>query len=126
MYDTSNMNDTVGPVRANRQTNGAFPPDEMLYTASSNTTHPNRPGSESRLNERLASLVRQRKGADALMLGVLSIALLFGLIGFAAHAMWIVAVIVLALGLGFIIADTRRNRIDVANQRSEKAGPGPQ
>lgn len=116
------MNDTVGPPRANQQPTGAFPHGEMPQTASSSTTYLIRPGLESRLNERLGRLVRQRKGPDAMMIGVLSVALLFGLIGFAAHAMWIVTVIVLALGLGFIIADSRRNRIDAANQRTEKAG----
>lgn len=78
-------------------------------------------GAESRLNERLGRLLRQRKGPDAVMLGVLSVALFCGLVGFAVHFLWIVAVIVMALGLGFIIADSRRDRIDVANQRSEKA-----
>lgn len=119
MNDTSN---TVGPPRANQQATGAFPHGKMPHTASSSTTYLIRPGLESRLNERLGRLVRQRKGPDVLMIGVLSVALLFGLIGFAAHAMWIVAVIVLALGLGFTIADSRRNRIDAANERSEKAG----
>ena len=78
-------------------------------------------GAEHRLNERLGRLLRQRKGPDAVMLGVLSVALFFGLIGFAAHFLWIVAILVMALGLGFIIADSRRDRIDLANQRSEKA-----
>jgi hypothetical protein len=82
---------------------------------------PLHPAAESRLNERLGRLLRQRKGPDAVMLGVLSVALFCGLVGFAVHFLWIVAVIVLALGLGFIIADSRRDRIDIANQRSEKA-----
>jgi len=120
------MNDTdttVGPPGTDQQATRAFPPGAMPQnTASSNTTYLIRPGLESRMNERLGRMVRQRKGPDALMLGVLSVALLFGLIGFAVHTMWIVAVIVLALGLGFIIADSRRNRLDAANQRSEKAG----
>ena len=82
-----------------------------------------RSAAELRLNERLGRLLRQRKGPDAVMLGVLSVALLFGLIGFAVHFLWIVAVIVMALGLGFIIADSRRDRIDIANQHAEKADP---
>ena len=83
-----------------------------------------RSASEFRLNERLGRLLRQRKGPDAVMLGVLSVALFCGLIGFAAHFMWIVAILVMALGLGFIIADSRRDRIDIANQRAEKADTG--
>jgi hypothetical protein len=80
-----------------------------------------RPAAEYRLNERLGRLLRQRKGPDAVMLGVLSVALFCGLIGLAVHFLWIVAIIVMALGLGFIIADSRRNRIDTADQRSEEA-----
>ncbi|MBS2545856.1 hypothetical protein KGQ19_03145 [Catenulispora sp. NL8] len=53
------------------------------------------------------------------MLSALSVALLCGLIGFAVNFMWVVAVIVMALALGFVIADSRRNRIDIANQRGE-------
>lgn len=123
MNDTGN---TVGPSHASWQATGAFPPGEMPRTASANSVHLNRHGLESRFNDRLGRLVRQRKGTDSLMLGVLSVALLLGLIGFAVHALWIVAAIVLALGLGFTIADSRRNRIDVADQRAEKAGSGLQ
>ena len=83
--------------------------------------HPPRSGAESRLNERLGRLLLQKKGPDAVMLVVLSVALLFGLIGLAVHFLWIVSIIVMALGLGFIIADSRRDRIDIANQRTERA-----
>ena len=41
------------------------------------------------------------------MLVVLTGALIFGLIGFAAHIMWIVAVIVIALGLGPLVFHRR-------------------
>jgi NhaP-type Na+/H+ or K+/H+ antiporter len=53
------------------------------------------------------------------MLSALSVALLCALIGFALHFMWVVAIVVMALALGFVIADSRRNRIDIANQRDE-------
>jgi cytochrome c-type biogenesis protein CcmH/NrfF len=53
------------------------------------------------------------------MLVVLSAALILGLIGFAVHALWIVAVIVIALGLGYIAANSRRDRTDAVNQRQE-------
>jgi hypothetical protein len=53
------------------------------------------------------------------MVGVLSIALLFGLVGLAFHFLWVVAIIVMALGLGFTVANSRRDRIDVVNQRAE-------
>ena len=55
------------------------------------------------------------------MLVVLSAALIFGLIGFAVHALWVVAiiVIVIALGLGYTAANSRRDRTDAVNQRQE-------
>jgi hypothetical protein len=77
------------------------------------------PRSEPRLNDRLARLLSQKKGPDAVMTGVLAVALLFGLVGFALHFLWVVAIIVIALGLGFTVANSRRDRIDVVNQRAE-------
>jgi hypothetical protein len=53
------------------------------------------------------------------MMTVLSAALILGLIGFAAHVLWIVTVIVIALGLGYVIANSRRDRSDSVNQRQE-------
>jgi uncharacterized membrane protein len=55
------------------------------------------------------------------MVGVLSDALVLGLIGLAVHVLWVVAIIVMALGLGFIVANRRRDRMDVVNQRAEDA-----
>ena len=78
-----------------------------------------RSGRELRLNEQLRRLLSQKRGPDAVMVSALSVALLCGVIGFAVNFMWIVAILVMALALGFVIADSRRNRIDVANQRAE-------
>lgn len=78
-----------------------------------------RSGREMRLDERLRRLLGQKRGPDTVMLTALSVALLCGLIGFAVHFLWIFAVIVMALALGFVIADSRRNRIDIADQRDE-------
>ena len=51
--------------------------------------------------------------------GVLCAALLFGLIGLAAHPLWIVAIIIaLGLGLGYTVANSRRDRVDVVNQQA--------
>lgn len=75
--------------------------------------------SESRSNERRARLLSQKKGPDLVMVGVLSVALFLGLVGLALHVLWVVAIIVMALGLGFTLANSRRNRIDVVNQRAE-------
>ena len=78
---------------------------------------------EGRLNERLGRVLGQKRGPDAVIVGVLCAALLFGLIGLAAHFLWIVAIIIMALGLGYTVANSRRNRIDVINQQAE-ARPG--
>ena len=51
--------------------------------------------------------------------GVLCAALVFGLIGLAVHFLWIVAIIIMALGLGYTVANSRRDRIDVINQQAE-------
>jgi hypothetical protein len=75
--------------------------------------------SESRFNDRFARLLNQKKGPDAVITGVLAVALLFGLVGFALHFLWLVAIIVMALGLGFTVANSRRDRIDVVNQRAD-------
>jgi Flp pilus assembly protein TadB len=50
---------------------------------------------------------------------VLTAALVCGLIGFAVHPLWVVAVIVIALGLGYVAANSRRDRTDAVNQRQE-------
>lgn len=51
------------------------------------------------------------------MVAVLSLALLFGLIGFAFNALWVVAIVVLALGLGYVVANARQDRRDVVDRR---------
>ena len=51
--------------------------------------------------------------------GVLCAALVFGLIGLAAYFRWIVAIIIMALGLGYTVSNSRRDRIDVINQQAE-------
>jgi hypothetical protein len=79
------------------------------------------PPSQSRLNERFARVLRQKKGPDAVMIGVLSAALALGLVGLALHVLWVVAIIVMALGLGFALANRRRDRIDVVNQSAQDA-----
>lgn len=64
-------------------------------------------------------LLGQQTGLSRVMLVVLTGALIFGLIGFAANIMWIVAIIVIALGLGYVAADSRRGRTDAVIQRQE-------
>ena len=83
-------------------------------------TSVSRSSSESRGRARTARLLSQKTGPDAVMVGVLIIALLLGLIGLAVHVLWIVAIIVMALGLGFAAANRRRDRLDVENQREDR------
>jgi Flp pilus assembly protein TadB len=80
---------------------------------------------EARLNQRLARVLGQKRGPDAVITGVLCAALLFGLIGLAAHSLWIVAIIIMALGLGYTLANSRRDRIDAINQQAD-GHPAPQ
>jgi Flp pilus assembly protein TadB len=79
---------------------------------------------QARGNERLARVLGQKRGPDAVITGVLCAALLAGLIGLAAHFLWIVAIIIMALGLGYTVANSRRDRIDMINQRAD-ADPFP-
>ena len=110
------MHETDNGLRPPRiEPDGATP----IESTSPKPVQARRWTSDSRLNERLGRLLRQRKGPDAVMIGVLAAALFCGLVGFAVHFLWIVAVLVMALGLGFILADSRRDRIDLANQHSD-------
>ncbi len=71
------------------------------------------------MNDRVARLLNEKTAPDAVLLGVLSVALLLGLIGLAVHVLWVVAIVVMALGLGFTVANSRRDRIEMLNQRAE-------
>jgi len=53
------------------------------------------------------------------MVAVLTAALACGLIGFALHTLWVVAIVVLALGLGYVFANTRRDRREIIDRRPE-------
>jgi general stress protein CsbA len=73
--------------------------------------------SESR---RDSSLLVERRVSDTAMVVVLSAALLFGLVGFAFHTLWIVAIVVLALGLGFVVSNLRQDRREATDRRQDK------
>ncbi len=66
---------------------------------------------------RISSLLSERRVSSTAMAAVLSLALLFGLFGFAFPTLWIVAILVLALGLGFVVANARQDRRDVVDHR---------
>jgi uncharacterized membrane protein len=59
--------------------------------------------------------------SGAAMVAVLSVALLCGLIGFALHVLWVVSIVVLALGLGYVVANARQDRNEVTDRRQEDA-----
>ena len=80
-----------------------------------------RSSSASRGDERNERLLHQQYGPDAVMVGVLVVALVLGLVGLAVHVLWVVAIIVMALGLGFAAANGRRDRMDVVNRAADRA-----
>ena len=73
---------------------------------------------------RIHSLLGQRRVSDVVMVAILSVALLAGLVGFAVHVLWIAAIVVLALGLGYVVANARQDRregIDRHREDEERA-----
>lgn len=76
---------------------------------------------DPRSNDRLARVVRQKKAPNVVLTTVFGVALVLGIVGFAWHVMWVVAVVVMALGLGFAIANSRRDRFE-AEQLADDQG----
>jgi uncharacterized membrane protein len=74
--------------------------------------------SESR---HVSSLLLERKVSGTAMAAVLSLALVFGLFGFVFNTLWIVSIVLLALGLGYVVANARQDRREVTDQRLENA-----
>jgi type IV secretory pathway VirB2 component (pilin) len=97
--------------------------DPAQGTSPTTSTHSSRANRQTpagqRPMQRISHLLGQRTGLSRVMLVVLTGALIFGLIGFAAHIMWVVAIIIIALGLGYVAAGSRRDRTDAVNQRQE-------
>jgi Flp pilus assembly protein TadB len=120
----------MGPVVQNSANGAGAPQGDAARTTTANGKKAGRSlplGSvrslaspaEARLNDRLARVLGQRREPDAVIMGVLGAALFFGLIGLAVHFLWTIAIIVMALGLGYTVANSRRDYIDVVNQRAE-------
>jgi hypothetical protein len=72
-----------------------------------------------RLTHRISLLLGRRTSLSQVMMTVMSAALILGLIGFAPHVLWIVTIIVIALGLGYVSANTRLDRSDSVDQPQE-------
>jgi general stress protein CsbA len=70
-------------------------------------------------SRRISSLLGQRRVSDVAMVTVLSVALLCGLVGFAFHMFWVVAIVVLALGLGYVVANARQDRGETIDRHRE-------
>ena len=74
---------------------------------------------------RIHSLLGQRRVSDVVMVIILSVALLAGMVGFAVHVVWIVAIVVLALGLGYVAANSRQDRREAIDRhREDEEGSG--
>jgi hypothetical protein len=74
--------------------------------------------SESR---HVSSLLLERKVSGTAMAAILSMALVFGLFGFVFNTLWIVSIVLLALGLGYVVANARQDRREVIDQRLNDA-----
>jgi general stress protein CsbA len=70
---------------------------------------------------RISSLLGQRRVSDVVMVVVMAVALVAGVVGFAIHVVWVVAVVVLALGLGYVVANARQDRREALDRRGEDA-----
>ena len=64
-------------------------------------------------SRQIASLLVERKVSGGLMVAVLSGAFVFGLIGFVLHTFWVVAIVLLAIGLGYVVANARKDHSEV-------------
>ena len=60
--------------------------------------------------DRVTSLLRHRRFSAPATVAVLSVALLFGVGGFAIHTFWSIAVFVLVLGIGYVAANAYLDR----------------
>jgi hypothetical protein len=57
--------------------------------------------------------------ADVVMVIILSVAFLAGLVGFAIHVVWVVAIVVLALGLGYAVSNARQDRREAIDRHRD-------
>jgi hypothetical protein len=119
------QNSTSALQTEDEQTGRTASPEVAVAPRSTSDSRRNKRAKSESLNnersgrERLDRTLSQKKGPTTVMIGALSVALVLGLLGLALHFLWVAAIIVMALGLGFTIANGRRDRIDVVNQRAD-------
>lgn len=75
--------------------------------------------SRTQESRRISVLLIERRASSMVAIATLGSALVLGIVGLAIHILWIAAVVVLALGFGFVIANGRRNRIEAVSKRQE-------
>lgn len=61
-------------------------------------------------------LIERRVSGTAIVI-VLSVALLFGSVGFAFHTFWVVATLAIVLGLGYVLANARQDHQETVDRR---------
>jgi uncharacterized membrane protein len=72
-------------------------------------------------SRRVSTLLVERKVSGTAMAAILFTALMFGLFGFIFNTLWIVSIVLLALGLGYVVANARQDRREVADRRLDDA-----
>jgi hypothetical protein len=77
----------------------------------------------SRESRRNSSLLVERRASGVVMTSVLAIAFIAGLIGFAIHVVWVIAVVTMALGLGYVVANSRKERVEALERRENAQVP---
>ena len=72
-------------------------------------------------SRRISIFIKERRVSESAMIAILGVSLALGIIGFAIHGLWVAAIVVLALGLGIVAANGRRDRIERASARQKLA-----
>ena len=72
-----------------------------------------------RLTHRHSVQLSQQTSPSQVMMTVTSVALILGLIGIGPHLLWIITIVVMGLGLGYVSANTRLDRGGSVNQPQE-------